>query len=138
MGFFDVPLTEMIDEKLRYHSQRMPVLAQNVANADTPGFKAKDVQAPDFKKMVEANQRIAMARTSPMHLTSTSSLSAATLAVIQRASTYEMNPNGNNVALEEEMQHLSMNASGHQLALNLHESVDKMFKTAIGMPPKGS
>jgi flagellar basal-body rod protein FlgB len=136
MGFFEFPLTQMIDEKLRYHSQRMPVLAQNVANADTPGYKAKDVQAPDFKKMVEANQRLAIARTSPLHLSSSTMLSAA-LAVTLQETTYETNPNGNNVSIEEQVQKVSMNASEYQLALNLHESVDKMFNIAIGMPPKG-
>lgn len=136
MGFFEVPLTQMIDEKLRYHSQRMPVLAQNVANADTPGYKAKDVQAPDFKRMVEANQRLAMARTSPLHLSSSDMLNAA-VAVVLQETTYETNPNGNNVSVEEQVQKVSMNASEYQLALNLHESTDKMFKIVIGMPSNG-
>ena len=136
MGFFEVPLTQMIDEKLRYHSQRMPVLAQNVANADTPGFKAKDVQAPDFKKMVQANQRLPMAQTSPLHLSSSTMLSPA-MAVVLQETTYETNPNGNNVSIEEQVQKVSMNASEYQLALNLHESVDKMFNIAIGKPPQG-
>jgi flagellar basal-body rod protein FlgB len=136
MGFFEVPLTQMIDEKLRYHSQRMPVLAQNIANADTPGYQAKDVQAPDFKKMVQANQRLVMAQTSPLHLSTSTTLSPA-LALTLQESTYETNPNGNNVSIEEQMQKVSMNATDYQLALGLHESVDKMFKIAIGMPNKG-
>ena len=136
MGFFEFPLTQMIDEKLRYHSQRMPVLAQNVANADTPGYKAKDVQAPDFKKMVEANQRFAIAHTSPLHLSSSTMLSPALAVVLQEAA-YETNPNGNNVSIEEQIQKVSMNASEYQLALNLHESVDKMFNIAIGKQPPG-
>lgn len=133
MGFFEVPLTQMIDEKIRYHSQRMPVLAQNIANADTPGYQAKDVQAPDFKKMVESNQRLAMAQTSPLHLSSSTMLSPAMTVVLQE-STYETNPNGNNVSLEEQMQKVSMNASEYQLALMLHESVEKKFKIAAGIP----
>lgn len=139
MGFFDVPLTEMIDQKLRYHSQRLPVLAQNIANADTPGFKAKDIEKPDFRKLLSApGSQLAAVRTHPAHLADTSSLSAATLTAIERASTYETNPNGNNVSLEEEMQQVSMNSSDYQLALNLHESVDKMFNIAIGkQPPSG-
>jgi flagellar basal-body rod protein FlgB len=55
MGFLESVLTEMIDQKMRYSSQRVSVLAQNIANVDTPGFKAKDVQAPDFNQMLEEN-----------------------------------------------------------------------------------
>lgn len=134
MGIFDSFISEIIDLKLRYNSQRVPVLAQNVANADTYGFKAKDVQAPDFKKMVEENQRLPMARTNASHLVTTTNLTAASYySVIARQDSYETKPNGNNVTLEQEMQHLSTTSFDHQFALNMHESVDKRYKMALGL-----
>lgn len=40
MGFLESVLTEMIDQKMRYSSQRVSVLAQNIANVDILGLRA--------------------------------------------------------------------------------------------------
>ncbi|MDA0693130.1 MAG: flagellar basal body rod protein FlgB, partial [Proteobacteria bacterium] len=39
------------EQALALKSQRLQVLAKNIANADTPGFKARDV---DFKQVLAA------------------------------------------------------------------------------------
>jgi flagellar basal body rod protein FlgB len=45
-----------------------------------------------------------------------------------------MNPNGNNVSIEEEMQKVSMNASDYQLVLGLEKATDKLYNIALGKP----
>ncbi len=57
------------DDALLVRSQRSSILANNLANADTPGFKARDI---DFKAVlsgeVSKHSSLAMAKTSQGHI----------------------------------------------------------------------
>jgi flagellar basal-body rod protein FlgB len=62
----------MIDNALGVHAQalglrskRMEVLARNIANADTPHFKAKDV---DFRSVLKQTQEATLNTTSNLHM----------------------------------------------------------------------
>jgi flagellar basal-body rod protein FlgB len=62
----------MIDKALGVHaqalglrSQRMEVLARNIANADTPHFKAKDI---DFRSVLKQTREDALNSTHNMHM----------------------------------------------------------------------
>ena len=56
---------------LTLRSKRADVLAANIANADTPRFKARDF---DFKAVMgQANDRLRLTRTSPAHMSSEAS-----------------------------------------------------------------
>lgn len=137
MGILESVLSEIIDVNLRYHAKRVPVLAQNIANIDTPGYQAQDVKAPDFARMVEENQRLTMTSTHNSHLSGVNPLSASTLSVMNRERTYETSPTENNVTLEQETQDVSISTNKYHLSLNLHETVDRMYKAAIGLSSKG-
>jgi flagellar basal-body rod protein FlgB len=64
-----IPLLQMLKNRLGYLSERQSVVAQNVANADTPGFKPSDLTPFRFR-VAEAAQGGpgAPTRTKPMHL----------------------------------------------------------------------
>ena len=51
MGFAGISLLQAMTDKMRWHQARQGVLAQNIANADTPGYKAVDF---DFGKALAA------------------------------------------------------------------------------------
>ena len=124
-------------QKLDYLSERQGVLAQNIANADTPNYQAMDIAEPDFAKMVSgAAQKLPMAVTDPKHLSSAGTAGAFIAA--KRKTTAELNPNGNNVAIEEEMSKTAQNQAEYQKVLNLYGKMITMFKTAIGNPSTGS
>jgi flagellar basal-body rod protein FlgB len=107
-----------------------------VANADTPGYKGKDVQKPDFRKVLDASvSALAAARTHPSHLAG-NSIVPTVYPMVTRATTDELNPNGNNVSIEEEMQMVAVNAADYQLALGIEMSIDKLFQIALGQQPK--
>jgi flagellar basal-body rod protein FlgB len=127
--------------KLETLSERQTLLAQNIANADTPGYKAKDVVEPDFKKMVtdaskNSAQKLPMAITNPSHISAHPS--AATLKVVNTRTTNELSPNGNNVVIEEEMSKIAANQAEYQKVLNLYSKAVSMFRTAIGNPNTGA
>lgn len=132
MDFNGIPLFAAMKAKLSYHSERQNVLAQNIANADTPDYRARDLAAPDFKRMVgAASHKLPLTVTNPQHV-SLSSGAAAGFETIKRKSTYEQSPVGNNVAVEEEMMRIAENQSEYQKTLNLYRKTVTMFRTALG------
>ncbi len=135
MDFVDIPLFGAMKTKLGYLSERQGVLAQNVANADTPNYQAKDVKTPDFKQHLansaQKSQKLQLASTDEKHFAGLNSSSSSS-HIINRDSTYERSPNGNNVVIEEEMGKIAENQMEYQKILNLYRKTVDMFKTAIG------
>lgn len=132
MNFENIPLFSVMKSKMGYMSERQSVLAQNIANADTPGYQALDVEAPNFKKsLMHSSQQLQMRATDSKHFSGAKTSASAT-RIIHRDSTYERNPSGNNVAIEEEMSKVAANQAEYQKVLNLYRKSVDMFKTAIG------
>ncbi len=50
MPITDIPILAMLRERMQWQQARQQVLAENVANADTPDYQAKDLVAPDFAR----------------------------------------------------------------------------------------
>ena len=141
MDFSSISLFNIMKSKLEYLSERQSVLAQNIANADTPGYIAKDIPEPDFKRMMKdsskgAVQKLQMAATDSRHIPSREVSSS--FAAVKNKKTAELNPNGNNVVIEEEMSKVAMNQAEYQKVLNLYGKAVSMFKTAIGNPNTSS
>lgn len=70
------PLFGALAPALRVHGERLGVLAGNIANADTPGFKARDI---DFRQVLRNEQAVAktLARTQEGHLSPAQTHSAS-------------------------------------------------------------
>lgn len=136
MDFSSIPLFNIMKTKLQYMSERQSVLAQNIANADTPNYRAKDLTAPDFKKIVSAHgqavQNLQLTTTNSKHIAPAGS--STSFKVIKRDKTDELNPDGNNVAVEDEMAKVAENQADYQTTLNLYSKMIAMFKSAIGNP----
>ena len=49
MALTDLPILSMLRTRLQWAQERQRVLAENVANADTPNYRAKDLAAPKFE-----------------------------------------------------------------------------------------
>lgn len=135
MDITSIPLFGIMRGKLGYLSERQSVLAQNIANGDTPGYKARDIKEPDFKKLVSSSG-LTGKRAIPMAITHAGHISkpvpSFSMKSEARRTTYELNPNENNVVLEEEISKMAMNQAEYQKALNLYSKGIAMFKTAIG------
>jgi flagellar basal-body rod protein FlgB len=138
MNYTNLPLFNIMKNKMEYLSQRQGVLAQNVANADTPDYKARDITEPDFKAMTKnvsrnASLQLPVAVTDSKHITG-SGHGKKIFAIERKDSTYERNPNGNNVVLEQEMMQISQNQAEYQKVLSLYRKSVELFKTALGRP----
>jgi flagellar basal-body rod protein FlgB len=119
-------LFKMIGERMAYISQRQKVLSQNIANADTPHYQARDLKPQTFK---ETMQRVAPAMTQVNHLPPVSRTEP--FAVEKQKRPYETSLDKNGVVLEEQAMKLSKNAGDFSTATTIYRKYLTMFKMAL-------
>jgi len=114
---------------LSVHSgARQAVVAENVANADTPGYRARDL--PDFAETWRAAGAAAdLHRTRPGHLGSADAAGSGPQPVFQPG---QASPNGNTVSLETELVRAADIRSKHNLALTVYSSSLDIIRASIG------
>ena len=131
----DMPLLAMLKQRMSWLSARQNVLAQNVANVDTPGYTARDLKPIDFQDVLHGATTDpkfsgGLMTTDSRHIALTPSQSAAFGDVA--SPDVEANPSGNSVSLEQEMIRVSDTQAEYQAASNLYAKAMSMMKTAIG------
>ncbi len=117
-------LMQALKTRMQWHQTRQKVLAENVANADSPGFRPMDVKGPAIG---QAN--VGLAQTSAGHMDLAGRRGGFDSARAQR---FEVTPNGNAVNLEDEMGKVAQNQSDYQLAASLYSKGLGLMKIAIG------
>ena len=117
----------LAEQRLRWLDHRQSVLAQNIANADTPHYRARDVTP--FAEVLAGNTTPALATTQAGHI-QPGGAGAGRVVSDRRAS--EEAPDGNAVSLEDQALKVAENDTAHQLATGLHHSWMGMFRTALG------
>ena len=67
----------------------------------------------------------------------TAKSSSAGMKIITRKVTDELNPNGNNVVIEEEVAKVAANQADYTMTMNLYSKTIALFKTASGSQGSG-
>lgn len=131
MSLGDLSVLTALKSKMRWHQTRQTVLAENVANADTPGFRARDVRMPEFASLLQGgtDTNAGMRRTNTMHLGGFAGQAAEFRP--DDASDYEITPEGNAVSLEGQMMKVAENQMDYQLATTLYSKGLGLLRTAI-------
>ena len=126
-------LFDVVKRRLSWLGQRQEILAQNIANADTPQYRARDVEPFKFKDLL---RRSATTRGLNMNATSKAHLSGRRVSIrvfkeetVRRP--FETNPVGNSVVLEEQMAKLSESGISHRFTTELYKKHLNMFRTAL-------
>ena len=132
----DLSLFSMANKTLNWLAKRQTVLAENVANVNTPSYAAKDVAPLDFKSTLAQTNTpaAAAATTNPMHIDATIAQPLRTDVVAERRP-QETTPNGNSVLIEDQMEKIGQVKSRYELTLNLFQKNLSMIKISLG---KGS
>ena len=107
----------------RHAGARQAQAAIDVANADTPGFRAQTL--PDFEGVVGGG--LAMRQTRPGHLGGAPSGLATAIDAPGEAS-----PDGNNVSIESEMFASAQASREHGQALAIWRHATGLIRTALG------
>lgn len=118
------PLFDLLERKLGWIDARQNVLAQNIANVDTPGYRSRDV-SPFAAQLDQFD--VEPVRTSPLHLAGLSwSASQHAAPATERA------PDGNAVGLEDQLTKVADDEGAQALTGNLWKAYMGMFMTALG------
>lgn len=131
MSFLATGLIGLVKNKMAYLGQRQTLLAQNVANSDTPGFKPRDLQPFTFDAAIrQADAARSMSITNVRHIVPASM--AGTNSASKTMNSFETLPSGNAVDLEQQMMAVSQTAIDYQATAALYQKFIFMLRTAIG------
>ena len=136
MAISDIPILSMLRTRMEWGQERQRLLAENVANADTPNYRARDLVPLKFPAPTEVEPAtvasVSLERTEPGHI-------AGFAGQSDFASTsktgYDVQPMGNAVSVEEEMMKVAGNQMDYQAATAVYTRSLALIKTALG---KGS
>ena len=122
-----IGLLDLAERRLAWADRRQAVLAQNIANANTPGYKPHDLQP--FAAKLDGAGVMAPVRTQPNHLAGTASAMAPD-EVVDR--THTQAPDGNAIALDEQLVKLADTETTHALVTTIYKKYLGMFNMALG------
>ncbi|MEL7490124.1 MAG: flagellar basal body rod protein FlgB [Pseudomonadota bacterium] len=124
MNLLKSSLLSGLADRLNFLASRSGVIAENIANADTPNYIARDVQKPEFKKLATQAMRVSDAR----HIASPRKTGAARVI---SAPDGDAALNGNQVSLESQMMKLSETRMNYQLASTVYRKGLDMMRIAV-------
>jgi flagellar basal-body rod protein FlgB len=122
-------LLDLASQQERWLTVRQAVVAQNIANANTPGYAARDISS--FEDVFSGSQ-VQLVSTNPAHL-GTDPLDPSDAAT-KEDSPWEVSISGNSVSLEQEL----LKAGDVHNNYSLNTSVVKAFNQMLSSSVKGS
>jgi flagellar basal-body rod protein FlgB len=123
----NIGLFALAEKRLVWTAQRQTVLAANIANANTPGFQARDVES--FAKVLSGSGPVEPVQTQPGHMAGTLPTGLASLTT---------NPpdaralDGNAVALDQQLTKVADTETTQSLVTSIWKEYMGMFNTALG------
>jgi flagellar basal-body rod protein FlgB len=132
MNLEGLALFARISRRMHWLGNRQGILAENVANANTPGYRARDLQELKFRDLVAGGQKgpLRLAATDAAHLAPTRP--RADFAARELRDDLDPKVTENSVDLETELAKVAETSIQHQTMTNLYRRHMAMLKTAIG------
>lgn len=125
-------LFSIVKNRLNWLAQRQEVLAQNIANSDTPRYKPSDLKPYNFEQLVrQGSAQLNLNASGPNHIQGIRRAVRDYATQVERRP-FETSPNGNAVVLEEQMAKLNETQINHSLTTELYKKHLNMIKMAIG------
>jgi flagellar basal-body rod protein FlgB len=141
----DIPLLAMLKGRLGYLGAREKIIAENVANADTPGYAPRDIKAPAFDQMVSAAMGGSggggggMAASNGVAMTQSGHISSAggrgpSGYKADKSPDSETRMDGNSVVLEEQMLKMAESRMAYDAAISFYQKSMNMLRMASRAP----
>ena len=136
MGVADISLLSQIKGRLTWLDARQRVVAQNVANSDTPGYVARDLRAPtDFAAALRDGGGLRMAQTSAAHMPIGGPNGAPVARFTsEKTPDSETTLDGNSVVVEEQMLKMAESRMAYDAAIGLYTKSMAMITLAAKAP----
>ena len=112
----DAPnLFELASHRLKWLSDRQKVTSENIANADTAGFRAKEVEGFEDYLKTASTQTV-----------------APDVMVAETEATWGEDLSGNNIVLEEQILTAQETAGQYRVAANLYRKAHELMRAVAG------
>lgn len=136
-----IPLLGLLVQRMDYLTARQRVIADNVANADTPGYRPKDIAPSAFARELSGVAGggvapVALKTTAPGHIAGPGSPPSGR-GQPRTADDYEIAPSGNAVVLEEQMARLAEVQMDHATITSLYRKQIGLLRMALGGGNRG-
>lgn len=122
--FGDLKLLNMASALARHAADRHQVLASNIANADTAGYKAKDVE-PFAEAFVRSQSHVTL-------MTGASDSRGESWRIVNSSTPGAASPNGNTVSLEDQMIRTSEAQQSHAAATAIYKKSIEILRLTLG------
>ena len=143
MSLDQIPLFAMLKGKLGYETQRQKLIAQNVANADTPGYAPVDLKPFEVGQSMKGTAARAISPgairvTDAAHLAPSDMGNANGTQGFDRtvARDSEVRLDGNHVVLEDQMMKMTEARMNYDAAIGFYQQSLQMLRTAAREPGK--
>ena len=122
-----IAVLELAEKRLAWTDRRQQVLAQNIANANTPKFQAHDLMP--FAAIIARHASAELVQTQPNHIAPPAGPGAG---IAPLAKPRERAPDGNAVSLDEELTKIADTETTQELVTNLYKKYLGLFRLALG------
>jgi flagellar basal-body rod protein FlgB len=125
MSVIPNPLTRMLEQVLLYQDERQRVISSNIANYNTPGYRAFDLE---LARRLDGQEPLAVQTSSPLHMSEDAALDQTGARLVR--SQVQPRLDGNNVSLEDEFVKLMDNRMRYQALFELMDRWTGLMPTA--------
>lgn len=140
MDVTNLPIMTALKQRMRWLTARQGVIAENVANADTPGYRPKRLQEQSFKDLLSHTTKMTagttmaapMVKTSAQHLGHGGTDGTRAPRDFKAREVSDERPNGNGVTLEDELVALAETQIEYQTMLGVYRKHTSIIRTALG------
>ncbi len=141
MDLTSIPLMAALKKRMQWLHANQTALSQNIANADTPGYKSQELEKQDFSGLVDdlsspGAKEMRAAPATGMRANRAGHMGpgggAADDISMKEAKGREESPTGNTVVLEEEMLKVADNQMQYGMVVNLYKKNMGLLKMAMG------
>lgn len=134
------PLLDGMAASMKAMAEHQRVISENIANSETPGYKARTVTAPDFSSLVaQYGEAAGVPHVSRPHISLSASMTALGArppegggGIVLDSDTTETKPDGNNVTLEDQLLSLGQVQADYTAMTNIYKKQMNLMKLAIG------
>ena len=135
MDLGSTPFFGMLRARLDQLSERQRLIAENIANASTPGYRPRDVDASGFERMLATasgqSGAVVLARTNPGHMSPAGG--AGRTQIVTRDDS-ETTIDGNAVVLEEQMARAAETRMQFETGIALYQKGLELVRLAARAP----
>ncbi|QMW23692.1 flagellar basal body protein [Sandaracinobacteroides saxicola] len=139
--FRNLPLTGGLERAMQHLALRQRVIAENVANASTPGYRTRDVASPDFRRMLNQTARAAPTAGLGIQRPQVAGIERPNVGrqgsadkghIVAAGGSSEVRNDGNDVSIEAQLLQMADTQSQYATVANLYRRSRQIMRIATG------